>query len=341
MAPSSKKQKIDENESASCGEFVANDFDAESTISNNPDIVQQVLINDPMIELVDETNQQPFIFTNAHYIEVKLMKILEELGAPLYAFEIIMDWGFEAKQNGYDFQPTTKTYTSQIQQLTKMAHMEGIRPYTETVTLFKDNLEIPVVCFDFIEMFLSLLNDPELNQLENFVINPEDPFGKYKSPDGRLDEINSGAFYEKAYQTMCTEPNDFLCPLIFTTDKTTLSNNANLHAHPFMMSTALFKSAVSEPILEVVLLMTCFHIVTFVFSTRFAIDQSHGGLLAIFQWNEIIIQKLNMRRLLLLKSKHDSNKSVLRFSKASRWHRKSMHLIMSDLPSDPTQKPLI
>jgi hypothetical protein len=113
------------------------------------------------------------------------------------------------------------------------------------VTLAKDNLKIPVVCFDFLQMFLSLLNDPDLNQLDNIVINPENPFGKYNPPDGRLDEINSGAFYRTAFESMCTTSKDFLCPLIFTTDKTTLSNNANLHAHPFMMSKALFKSHVS------------------------------------------------------------------------------------------------
>ena len=129
--------------------------------------------------------------------------------------------------------------------LAKMTCLQDMYPKVVEVPLAKDGFKMPVVCFDFIPMLLSLFNDQDINQLDNLVINPDDPFGKYVSPDGRLDEINSGAFYNLAYENMCTKPNDFLCPLVFTTDKTTLSANANLHSHPFMMTTSLFKCKVS------------------------------------------------------------------------------------------------
>jgi hypothetical protein len=157
-----------------------------------------------------------------------------------------MQWAFEAHSIGYDFNPTTKRHSTQLTTLQEITNLSNIRPNVETVKLAKDDLEVPVVCFDFPYMLLSLFNDKQLNRLENLVINPSNPFGKYEAPDGRLHEINSGAFYDKAYSTMCKNPSkDFLAPIIMYMDKTTVSNNANLHSFPIMFSCSLFKLQVS------------------------------------------------------------------------------------------------
>jgi hypothetical protein len=54
--------------------------------------------------------------------------------------------------------------------------LPGVRP---------DNV-IPVTTFDFVSQLHSLLSDNELNQLDNLVMNHNNPFARYTSPDGRL-----------------------------------------------------------------------------------------------------------------------------------------------------------
>jgi hypothetical protein len=249
----SKKQRLHQDDNITQPDNV--DFEIGNTPeeTTTTEDIHNCEIIDPHIEIIDDSQNEPFAFTNDRYIETKLLKILEEIGAPLYAFDVIMEWGFEAQQSHYNFQPKAQTYRTQLDHLAKMTCLQDMYPKVVEVPLAKDNFKMPVVCFDFIPMLLSLFNDQDINQLDNLVINPDDPFGKYVSPDGRLDEINSGAFYNLAYENMCTKPNDFLCPLVFTTDKTTLSANANLHSHPFMMTTSLFKSEVSVASVPLVL----------------------------------------------------------------------------------------
>lgn len=220
------------------------DLSEDDSVMNETNTVNQVLL-DPAVTLA--ADKPPAVFTAARQHEVKLLKILNDVGAPLYAFETIMQWAFNARVAGYDFDPQVKHYATQMVNLQKMTNLGSIRPRVEMVKLAVDNLEIPVVCCPFVSMMLSLLNDPELNQLENLVINQSDPFGKYVPPDGRLGEVNSGAMYQLAYETMCKDPSkDFLIEVIMTMDLSVVSANSNLDSHPMMFTLAIFNSAVSK-----------------------------------------------------------------------------------------------
>jgi hypothetical protein len=60
----------------------------------------------------------------------------------------------------------------------------------------------------------SLLNCPILNKLKNLVVNLNDHFGKYQSPEGCLGEVNSGYWYDLAYKILVKNPEeDFCAPL--------------------------------------------------------------------------------------------------------------------------------
>src|SRR6476660_3417951 len=90
-------------------------------------------------------------------------------------------------------------------------------------------------------MLISLLQDKNINGIENLVVNKKDPFSKYISDNGRLGEVNSGSWYEQAYKTMVKNPNkDFLLPIIFAMDKTTISSTARMSVHAVMFTTTLF-----------------------------------------------------------------------------------------------------
>lgn len=90
-------------------------------------------------------------------------------------------------------------------------------------------------------MLASLLKDKDLNRMGNLVVNKHDRFFKYVSPTGKLGEVNSGQWYQKAYATMIKDSEkDFLLPIIFAMDKTSISNTADLHVYAVMFTTTIF-----------------------------------------------------------------------------------------------------
>ena len=89
-------------------------------------------------------------------------------------------------------------------------------------------------------MLESLFNDPEISHESNLVINLDDPFSQYKSKNGILGEVNSGSWYRQAYKNMVhNSSEDFLCPIIFAMDKTTISNMLSLHVYAVMFTTTI------------------------------------------------------------------------------------------------------
>ena len=201
---------------------------------------EEVRHNDPNVTYRDKDDQL-FTFTNEHRVEVSLLKLLHALGAPLFAFKEIMEWAADAYHSEYKFNPDTRTHHGQIKELQKWTNMTCLRPSQEIVTLAGDNLQLPVVRFDFIASLFSLFHDTTINRLENLAINPANPFGRYVSPDGLLGDVNSGAFYDMAYANLVTDPNkDFLACIIMQMDKTTVSEAAHLHSHPVMFTLSCF-----------------------------------------------------------------------------------------------------
>ena len=136
-----------------------------------------------------------FSFHNDDRIENNLLKLMQDIGAPNYAFKKIMTWGKDAYDTGYKFNPRYTNYKSQLKKTEEINNLNFLRPLTNHVIMPPDNLELDVTCYDFSSMLCSLLNDKDLNQLSNLVVNSSDPSAKYVSPTGNLGEVNSGYWY--------------------------------------------------------------------------------------------------------------------------------------------------
>ena len=185
--------------------------------------------------------KEPFAYSNDSRVEIMLLKLLNNIGAPHYAFKDLMEWAHDAYISGYKFTPKRSSYQQQINKIEKWLNLSQCRPFQKQVNLPPDELELQVTCFPFIPMLESLFNDPEINHECNLVINTDDPFSKYKSKNGSLGEVNSGNWYQQAYKNMVTNPvDDFLCPIIFSMDKTTISNMSSLHVYAVMFTTTIF-----------------------------------------------------------------------------------------------------
>ena len=83
-----------------------------------------------------------------------------------------------------------------------------------------------------------------MSDLNNLAVNQQDPFGRYMSPDGRLGEVNSGKWYNCAYQNLINEDApvpEFLIGVILYCDKTGTSVQQRHGLEPLMMTFTLFQ----------------------------------------------------------------------------------------------------
>src|SRR5919107_3880103 len=169
----------------------------------------------------DETIQSinTFMHTNEIRVENNLLKLVSDMNATNDAFKKIVDWTKDAFSNGYQFNPKTTNYRSQIMQMESYSNLKPIRPFNKDVIL-PNSLNDPtdtslhkVVCCNFTSMLISLLQDKNINGIDNLVVNEKDPFSKYVSDNGKLGEINSGSWYEQAYKKMVKDHDkDLLLP---------------------------------------------------------------------------------------------------------------------------------
>ena len=230
------------------GSFPVHDFDEHSDrvpgsgcagVNNDDNILATVNSNH------EDVVSFPVAFTSSAYHEVKLLKLLHDIGAPNYAFQSFMQWGRNCMRDEYNFQPCPQRYEGQIRNLTSLVGMEACRPTKVPVCLQPDNLMVDVVTFPFATMLSSLLNCPILNKIENLVVNPHDRFGRYQSPGGLLDEVNSGQWYQDTYDLMISDGNkEFLAPIIFTMDKTVISEASHLSVYVILFTTSIYNRKV-------------------------------------------------------------------------------------------------
>ena len=134
-----------------------------------------------------------------------------------------MEWVAKAQSLNYLFEPTSVIRSSQINQLETLLSKQNCRPF-QIKTYSPENFteSVPVTCFDFKAQLLSLLIDNELtHSIENLDVNVEDPFSKFFS--SKLTCVNSGSWYQKAWDFCVKNENDFLIPIVMACDHTQVS----------------------------------------------------------------------------------------------------------------------
>jgi hypothetical protein len=132
------------------------------------------------------------------FVKTKLLKILEDANVPHFLYQDILNWGCDAKSSGYGFEPARTTRQAAIAHIKRRFHLEHCRPTQVTIVFPEDDLSIEVTRFDFLSQFYSLITDKSLpGDIAQLDVNPDDPFARYQSPNGRLGAFNSGTWYAK------------------------------------------------------------------------------------------------------------------------------------------------
>ena len=218
------------------------DDNSNSDISVLSTPIDENCNNEP-VDITTNKAESFFAYTVNDNVEIELLTILKDMNAPLYAFQKIMEWAQRSVEQGYTFNPHNKTYRGQITKLESKIPRMFPRPTIQSIKLHPDNFQAYVPLFDFVSTLTALLEDPELNQIQNLDVNfdIEQRFFKYQSPNNLLSSVNSGLWYDTAYNNLITDPNnEFLVPIIFAFDECLLSSESNLSVLALYFTTTLF-----------------------------------------------------------------------------------------------------
>jgi hypothetical protein len=147
----------------------------------------------------------------------EILKILEDAQCPDYMLQSLLEWAYNAKASGFDFNPRAVTRRANINWMYRaMRNSHQRLPQMISVGLEDHNDLQDVVCFDFAPSLLSLLQDDKLMLPENLVVNLDDPTSMYTPINNEFGEAHTGERYRELYRELITSKNQLLVPIILS-----------------------------------------------------------------------------------------------------------------------------
>ena len=123
-----------------------------------------------------------------------LLKLLDDMNAPDYAFARILKVAQGAQAKGYTFQPANGglLHRRNVDDVLfdSLTNAKRLLPSIATVQLSNSTIS-DVITFEFVPQLLNLLQNPALMTAEKLAIDPLNPLLPYHSLDGRLSEAST------------------------------------------------------------------------------------------------------------------------------------------------------
>ena len=115
----------------------------------------------------------------------------------------VMEWAYNAKCEGFDFNPRATSRKANIQWMYKA---------------LKDSHRVLPKVLHFVPALLSLLQDESLMVMENLVEDKDYPLSMFLPRDGKVGEANTGSRYRDLYNDLAQGKNQLLAPIIMYLD---------------------------------------------------------------------------------------------------------------------------
>ena len=192
--------------------------------------------------LVSSLTHHRFMHTLDQKWTIDLLKVLDNMNAPDYAFKDILLWARGANSANYTFNPPGGLSRSKSIDLLfdTMPNARQLLPSIVPIAC-EDGSASNVIVFDFVPQLLSLLQNPSRMIQENLVIDVTSPLKPCQSPGGMLGEALSGSVYSEAYARYITEPHrQLFVPIIQWIDRTHVTGNSRFSLKPYMFTPAIF-----------------------------------------------------------------------------------------------------
>ena len=173
------------------------------------------------------TTVEPWLYSDDQKWTVALLKLLDDMNAPDYAFASVLRWARGANAARYSFYPDGGLLGSQsIDQLfSVIKNAKQLLPWVIKVTV-PHGIPRDEVVFDFVPQLLHLLQNPKLMTADNLLIDPKNPLLPYASPNGEIGDSLLGHVYRDAYKRMISKPeHQLFVPIIQWIDRTTVTGN--------------------------------------------------------------------------------------------------------------------
>jgi hypothetical protein len=181
-------------------------------------------------------------FTKEEMASIDLLKILQDSGIPLRAYDLIVKWAGKWAEKKTDFVIVSKrTKKTKMKRLSSRLGFDSLKPTIVPCLLpnAKETYDLPV--FSFVAAFASMIANPKLMKEEFLQFNqPGDimappTFGRRSDQFWHCD-TNDGDLYRKAYKEVVQKPNQFLVTLMFFSDRTHTDRHGRLTLEPLMVT---------------------------------------------------------------------------------------------------------
>ena len=142
---------------------------------------------------IPDTTVDPWLYSDDQKWTVALLKLLDDMNAPDYAFASVLRWARGANASRYSFYPDGGLLRSRsIDQLFSVINNANqLLPLVIKVTV-PHGVPRDVILFDFVPQLLRLLQNPKLMTADNLLIDPKNPLLPYASPNGEIGDSLSG-----------------------------------------------------------------------------------------------------------------------------------------------------
>ena len=186
-----------------------------------------------------------FLYTRDQKWTVALLKLLDDIQAPDYAFGLILKWAQQASSEGYTFNPEAGglSHTDVIDNLfSSVLNAERLLPSVRSIPCPNGGSPSEIICFDFVPQLLMLMQNPRIMIPDNLLLDEKNPLEKFCCPSGCLCDAISGSVYSTAYDRMISHPSKQLfVPIIQWIDGTAVTGNDRFELKPHMFTLAIFK----------------------------------------------------------------------------------------------------
>jgi hypothetical protein len=176
------------------------------------------------IHSLDDNGLNLSLFSCEEKVQIDLLQTLSKIGAPMKAYEAIMQWTNRSVRSGYVFRNTPITSRKTVlSRVSKRLNRDALTPTWETLHLPYSDVTIKVAYFSASAVFADLLSCSHLNKDVNYIFhgdwNPDnDP---YAVPNGIvIGDLNTGRSYLKTHRSLCKNENDMLLACPFAIDRT-------------------------------------------------------------------------------------------------------------------------
>ena len=161
------------------------DVDKEDIISASNDQEISLMNNNSIVSSNSETSVilNSFYYTDNIANEINLLKIISDIGAPLYAYECIMNWLRKFYMSKYTFDSKLITYQQTIKYLKNQLQFNIYHSVNIPVKLHQVQFLLHVFVSDVKMMFSLLFGNPRIKCISYLAVSSPICFLKFYSED--------------------------------------------------------------------------------------------------------------------------------------------------------------